>query len=542
MSGVGQRFVDVGYKDIKPLILADRKRMAEYIASLFPKTAEFVFICNRDHLEKTDLAKVLKKISANAKIIEIAPHKKGPVFAVSQAFHSIGDSNEVIVQHIDTYKYWNFHDFLSHTRKRKADAAITANLGFHPHMLTGVNYALSSAKRQWMESMAEKTPLKNIHADYVSDGTYYFKSGALVKKYFSLLMEQDVQVDGEYYVSLVYPLLLKDNYKVSIYEVQHVASLGVPADVETFAAWSKYFRIAAQKKKSNLKMRRGSVNLIPLAGNGSRFADEGYKKPKPLIDVAGKPMIVQAASYLPTAEETIFVCLGEHLQKYPLKKAIKKSCPNARIVALDSVTQGQACTCEIGLAGVSNESELHISASDNLIVFNKSEYRKLLNDKKIDAIVWGANHIPMSLVKPDMYGWIKKDEDNNISGISVKKPISKNPFEDFIITATFYFRKVEFFRKALISLYNKNRRIKGEFYVDSMIDELVMMGYRVKLFPVDHFISWGTPNELKSYEYWQGFFHKEIDHPYDLRKDHLLDMTKLDDLTRKTSRFKQRHC
>ena len=31
--------------------------------------------------------------------------------------------------------------------------------------------------------------------------------------------------------------------------------------------------------------------VIPMAGLGSRFSDAGYEKPKPFIDVLGKPMI-----------------------------------------------------------------------------------------------------------------------------------------------------------------------------------------------------------------------------------------------------------
>tara|TARA_Y100000310_G_scaffold175397_1_gene175448 strand:- start:154 stop:297 length:144 start_codon:yes stop_codon:yes gene_type:complete len=31
--------------------------------------------------------------------------------------------------------------------------------------------------------------------------------------------------------------------------------------------------------------------LIPMAGAGSRFQEQGYDLPKPLIDVCGKPMI-----------------------------------------------------------------------------------------------------------------------------------------------------------------------------------------------------------------------------------------------------------
>ena len=31
--------------------------------------------------------------------------------------------------------------------------------------------------------------------------------------------------------------------------------------------------------------------VIPMAGEGSRFQDEGYQVPKPLIDIGGRPMI-----------------------------------------------------------------------------------------------------------------------------------------------------------------------------------------------------------------------------------------------------------
>jgi len=46
--------------------------------------------------------------------------------------------------------------------------------------------------------------------------------------------------------------------------------------------------------------------LIPMAGEGSRFAKEGYQFPKPLIDVNGKPMIQRVVENLDFDAEYIF--------------------------------------------------------------------------------------------------------------------------------------------------------------------------------------------------------------------------------------------
>ena len=53
------------------------------------------------------------------------------------------------------------------------------------------------------------------------------------------------------------------------------------------------------------------------------------------------------------------------------------------------------------------------------------------------------------------------------------------------------------------------------------------MGLSCHLFEVDSFISWGTPNDLKTFEYWQSCFHKWAHHPYRLELDSRVDLTQL---------------
>src|SRR6056300_958805 len=223
MSGMGRRFIESGYLEPKPLITIDQKPIIEHVCNLFPGEDKFTFICNTNHLANTNLKKVLQTIKPNANILEIPNHKKGPVYAVSLAEKFIEDDEEVIVNYCDFGTYWDYKNFLKHTRDRNADGAIPSYKGFHPHMLGNTNYAFIRDKGQWMLEIKEKELFTNNRMEeYASNGTYYFKKGLYVKKYFEELINKDIHIKGEYYVSLVFNLLVRDRLKISIYKIQHM--------------------------------------------------------------------------------------------------------------------------------------------------------------------------------------------------------------------------------------------------------------------------------------------------------------------------------
>ena len=539
MSGVGNRFVEAGYKDPKPLIVIDGKPIIEHVCDLFPNEDKFTFICNAKHLSETNMREVLLSIKPNANVIEIPNHKKGPVYAVSLVEDLIEDDEEVIVNYCDFGTYWNYEDFLKHTRDRDADGAVPSYKGFHPHMLGSTNYAFMRDEKQWMLEIKEKEPFTdNRMQEYASNGTYYFKKGSYVKKYFQELMNRDINLKGEYYVSLIYNLLVEDGLKVSIYDIQHMLQWGTPQDVEEYNTWSKYFRNVVNEKEK-LPSLNNSVTLIPLAGRGSRFAKVGYKDPKPLIDVSGKPMIIQAANSLPNSTEHIFVTLEEHLANYPLENTLKNEYQDCKIVPIKEVTEGQAITCNLGLDGVDENKSLLVAATDNGMIYNQEKYMTLINDENVDAIIFTFRHHVSSKNNPQMYGWVKVDEKENAIGVSVKIPISNNPFEDHAIVGTFWFKKVGYFNKALKNLVDKNIRVNNEFYVDSLMGELIELGLNVKVFEVDDYICWGTPDDYETFVYWQSFFHKVSWHPYSLEKDITVKKEKISQLDVKYRTFEQ---
>jgi len=67
--------------------------------------------------------------------------------------------------------------------------------------------------------------------------------------------------------------------------------------------------------------------LIPMAGRGERFARCGYREPKPLIPVYGHEMIrLVVANLRPasTPHRFVFICLEEHLRRFPLASGLER--------------------------------------------------------------------------------------------------------------------------------------------------------------------------------------------------------------------------
>ena len=144
----------------------------------------------------------------------------------------------------------------------------------------------------------EKEPFTDNKMDeFASTGTYYFKKGSYVKKYFKELIEKDININGEYYVSLVHNLLNEDNLVNLVYEIPNMLQWGTPLDLDMYSKQSDYYRnIFNGQKKVDIP---NCVTALPMAGMGSRFSKEGYEVPKPCLLVNGHYMMDRALRVYP---------------------------------------------------------------------------------------------------------------------------------------------------------------------------------------------------------------------------------------------------
>ena len=79
--------------------------------------------------------------------------------------------------------------------------------------------------------------------------------------------------------------------------------------------------------------------VIPMAGRGSRFADNGYELPKPLIPVHGIPMIELVIKNLTPSVPHVFtfICREEHLRDYNLEKYIENGMKKSIFLCLGMI-------------------------------------------------------------------------------------------------------------------------------------------------------------------------------------------------------------
>lgn len=244
MTGYGSRFVAAGYKELKPLISVMGKPIIEWIVRrMYSPLDEFLFICRKEHLDSIpSFREILKRIAPQGRIFAIEDWvKKGPVFDCLKASNYIGDDSPCVVNYCDFFVHWNWEKFKRQLSQRNCDGCVPCYSGFHPHLLVKKNL-YASCRVDENENLIEirekysfeKDKLKARH----SPGIYYFKTGSLLKKYCTELVNSDKAINGEYYASLPYLFMVRDGLNVWCpVNIEHFCQWGTPEDMKDFNFW-----------------------------------------------------------------------------------------------------------------------------------------------------------------------------------------------------------------------------------------------------------------------------------------------------------------
>ena len=120
---------------------------------------------------------------------------------------------------------------------------LPAYKGFHPHSLGTTNYAYIKESKNLLIDIKEKEPFtKNRMAEYASSGTYYFSSGQLLINSFEEVIKRNLNIKGEFYVSLAYKIIAEQYKNIYVYPIQHFMQWGTPQDLEEYKLWHKIFK------------------------------------------------------------------------------------------------------------------------------------------------------------------------------------------------------------------------------------------------------------------------------------------------------------
>lgn len=240
---------------------------------------------------------------------------------------------------------------------------------------------------------------------------------------------------------------------------------------------------------SKPKWQGGNMNvLIPMAGAGSRFQQAGYTFPKPLIEVNGKPMIQTVVENLGVDANYIFVVQKEHREKYNLDTLLNLIAPNCKIVEVNGVTEGAACTTLLAKEFINNDQPLLMANSDQFVEWDSSEFLYKMNEQNSDGgiVTFKATHPKWSFAKVNELGL-------------VTEVAEKNPISDIATVGIYYWAKGSDYVTFAEQMIAKNIRVNNEFYVCPVFNQAIEAGRQVRVFDVPAMWGLGTPEDLKHF-------------------------------------------
>lgn len=223
--------------------------------------------------------------------------------------------------------------------------------------------------------------------------------------------------------------------------------------------------------------------IIPVAGKGKRLRPLTYTQPKPLIPVAGKPIISFIVEQLIElgVEDFVFIIgyLGDKIREY-----IEQTYPqlNTSFVTQED-RMGSAHAIWLARDHYADASEIIIFFGDAIIDADLTAFR----DSTTSCI--GVKTVE----DPRNFGVIEMDENGNIRNL-IEKP--KIPKSNIAMVGCYKIKEVEQFIEACSHNLENNIRSIGEYPLTDALSRMLEWGTELQTIPVENWFDCGRREVL----------------------------------------------
>lgn len=228
--------------------------------------------------------------------------------------------------------------------------------------------------------------------------------------------------------------------------------------------------------------------IIPMAGRGSRFLDEGFTTPKPLIDIHGMSMIEWVLKTLNFDGRFIFV-INSDIDPNELGQLVARQQRDFEFVITDEITEGPACSVLLCEKHIDVDDELIVANCDQIMDWHSSLFLEQARKHDGSVVTYHADTPKNSYAKIDRF--------NRIIEIKEKEVIS-----NISLNGIHYWKKARYFLDSAKLMIDRNDRAgNGEFYVGPSYNHMIAKGLTVGIYHVpnqQHF-SVGTPDDLEAF-------------------------------------------
>ena len=236
--------------------------------------------------------------------------------------------------------------------------------------------------------------------------------------------------------------------------------------------------------------------IMPMAGEGSRFAKAGWSTPKPLIELKGVPLFQRAIESvaLPGVKmKYSFIVRQEHIDKHHIDKLITAILSGARVFSVLKTTRGAVETCLMAEGAIDDEDAVVVMDCD--LEFRSVGYNELVA-KALSVSAEEADGGALVSFESDnpRYSYAQIDDEGRVLRTAEKEPISNHA-----LCGAYFFGSGKDFKRLANQLLKEGTQGKAEFYVSLLYNYLLAEGKVVRLVPMEEYYSYGTPEELQAY-------------------------------------------
>jgi glucose-1-phosphate thymidylyltransferase len=240
--------------------------------------------------------------------------------------------------------------------------------------------------------------------------------------------------------------------------------------------------------------------IVPMAGRGSRLRPHTLTVPKPLIPVAGKPIVHRLVKDIAKVlnqniEEIAFIIaedFGEDVEKNLLEIAKDLGAKGTIYYQDKPLGTGHAIMC----AKDSLQGPCVIAYADTLF---RADFTL---DETADSVIWVKE-----VENPQQYGVVNLNEKNHITGL-VEKP--ETFVSNLAVIGIYYFKKVEHLKDELQQVLDAKLTHGGEYQINDGIKALMQKGNVFVSGKIDEWMDCGNKNvTVETNTRMLGFLSKE---------------------------------
>ena len=249
--------------------------------------------------------------------------------------------------------------------------------------------------------------------------------------------------------------------------------------------------------------------IIPMAGYGKRFREQGFPMDKPLIPVGGRLMLNWVLDMIPKKWQDKIIPVMRKEQEGRLYAGLSdwiwqdddSDWPQLTPCIIPGPTQGAACTVLAAAVGLPPDEPVIVMNADQWVKINPTGIKRWSPDNElIDVHLWAMSLGLDGLILTfpgtgPQWSYAVLNGDNRVVHVIEKKEVSKHA-----TCGVYWWRRAGDLVHSICAMIASGQRTGGEFYLAPTFNFLPLSDKYVRIMEVEEFHGLGTPEQVREFE------------------------------------------